>query len=56
MYLIQALMNNGSAETREEAIKIVEEMKESVYDGADPEILLEDYGLEPDYVFDILDV
>jgi uncharacterized protein (DUF433 family) len=29
-------------------------MREAVMNGADPEDLLYDYGLEPDYIFDIL--
>jgi len=55
MTLEQALVNNESAETRGEAREIIAEMRERVSDGEDPEDVLHEYGLEPDYVFDILD-
>jgi hypothetical protein len=29
-------------------------MKDDVFEGADPEDVLDEYGLEPDYVFDLL--
>ncbi len=54
MNLEQALVNNESAETIEEARQIIAEMRDAVLEGEDPEELLWDYGLEPDYVFDIL--
>ncbi len=39
----------------EEADKAITEAKERVYEGEDPEeILLEEFGLEPDYIFDLL--
>ena len=34
---------------------IISEMKERVQSGEDPEEVLYDEGLEPDYVFDLLD-
>lgn len=37
-----------------EADDIISEMQEQVWEGEDPEELLYDIGLEPDYVFDIL--
>jgi len=55
MILIKALINNESAESIEEAREIIAEMRERVADGEDPEDVLHEYGLEPDYVFDILD-
>ena len=54
MTLEQALLNNESAETLEEARQIIEEMRDAIMEGEDPEEILGDYGLEPDYVFDIL--
>jgi len=54
MILIKALINNESAESIEEAREIIAEMRERVADGEDPEDVLYEYGLEPDYVFDIL--
>lgn len=40
--------------TEEEAKEYVEELKERVLDGEDPEEVLYEEGLEPDYVFDLL--
>lgn len=37
-----------------EADNEINEMRERVYKGEDPEEILEEYGLEPDYVFDII--
>ena len=37
-----------------EALDLISEMQQAVLDGENPEELLYDYGLEPDYVFDIL--
>jgi len=34
--------------------EIISSMAEDVLNGADPEILLEEQGLEPDYVFELL--
>ena len=55
MTLIKALINNESAGTIIEAREIIAEMRERVADGEDPEDVLYEYRLEPDYVFDILD-
>lgn len=39
-----------------EAVEQIEGAKERVLEGEDPEeILLEEFGLEPDYLFDLLD-
>jgi hypothetical protein len=54
MNLEQALISNGSAETIEEARQIIAKMRNALLRGEDPEELLGFYGLEPDYVFDIL--
>lgn len=41
--------------TPQEARQLVDEMRERVFDGEeDPEEILHEIGLEPDYVFDIL--
>ena len=47
-----ALRNQGF--DKEEAKDIIVEMKEMVNEGNDPAEVLYDYGLEPDYVFDLL--
>lgn len=39
----------------EEADKLINEAKEEVANGANPEeVLLDYFGLEPDYIFDLL--
>lgn len=41
--------------TSEEADEQIAEARQAILDGEDPEQVLEDYfGLEPDYVFDLL--
>ena len=56
MTLIQALIRSEQAETADEAQKIVSEMRERVINNnEDPEEILYEYGLEPDYVFDLLE-
>lgn len=52
--LIDALMLVHDA-TREEAKAILAELVERVELGEDPEAVLFDEGLEPDYVFDLID-
>lgn len=52
--LIEVLMNRDEL-SLEEATDRVREMRRSVLiDGEDPEEILYDEGLEPDYIFDIL--
>ncbi len=50
--LLIALMNRGS--NKEEAEAIICDMLESVLMGNDPEEVLYEEGLEPDYVLDLL--
>jgi hypothetical protein len=52
MTLLEALIAKGYP--REEANDIIVEMRSRVEDGEDPEEILFDEGLEPDYVFDLL--
>jgi hypothetical protein len=40
--------------TEEEVDELIEEMRDRVADGEDPEDVLYDEGIEPDFVFDIL--
>lgn len=52
--IIQILMQRDGM-TKAEAKELVDEAKEAVYNGEDPEeILLEWFGLEPDYIFDLI--
>jgi len=40
-----------------EADEMIAEAKERVYEGEDPEeVLAEEFGLEPDYIFDLIDI
>ena len=40
---------------RSEAIELINDARKRVMDGEDPEeILLEEFGLEPDYIFDLI--
>ena len=52
--LLTALMHSQDL-TRQEAMDELNEMKERLFEGEDPEEILLEYGLEPDYVFDLLD-
>jgi len=54
MELIQALINCGEAENVADAKEIIKEMKERVIEGENPEEILFEIGLEPDYVFDLI--
>ena len=53
MELLTILMNRDNL-SESEALAQIEEMQQAVLDGEDPEELLYDIGLEPDYIFDIL--
>lgn len=52
--LQQALINSGNVETLEAAEELIVAMKKRVFCGEDPEEVLYEYGLEPDYVMEIL--
>jgi hypothetical protein len=52
MTLYQALRNKGY--NNDEADELIDNMRDDVLNGADPEELLDEYGLEPDYVMDLL--
>ena len=41
---------------KEDAQVLINEMKERVENGEDPEEVLYDEGLEPDYIFDLIDL
>ena len=52
--LIRILMQRDGLD-RAEAVELVQDAKERVRQGEDPEELLHtEFGLEPDYVFDLL--
>jgi selenocysteine lyase/cysteine desulfurase len=53
--LKQTIMRRDNL-TAEEADERINEAREWVAEGSDPEeILYEEFGLEPDYIFDLLD-
>lgn len=52
--LKKVLMNRDGL-TSEEADNVIQEMQNQIFDdGDDPETVLEDIGLEPDYLEDLL--
>jgi hypothetical protein len=53
MELLTILMNRDNL-SKAEASDLISEMRQAVLNGEDPEELLYDIGLEPDYIFDIL--
>jgi hypothetical protein len=53
MSIKEALMQ-GQGLTEEEAKHSIKEMKIMVLEGEDPEEVLYENGLEPDYIFEIL--
>lgn len=55
MNLLTALMNRHGID-KEDALEMLFEMKERVNDGEDPEEVLYEEGLEPDYIFDLLEL
>ena len=51
--LLKALMNNDYS--REDALEEISNMRDGILnDGEDPDEVLYEYGLEPDYVMDLL--
>lgn len=55
MTTIEATLMKRDGYTREEAREALREARERVLDGENPEdILYEDFGLEPDYIFDLI--
>ena len=54
--LIEVLMRRDEL-TKDEAVALIEDAKQQVRDGGDPEEILQDeFGLEPDYFFDLIDL
>lgn len=51
--LLKTLMQRDEL-TENEAQELINEMNERMYEGENPEELLYEIGLEPDYLFDIL--
>ena len=53
MQLLTILMRRDNL-SKAEALDLISEMQQAVLNGENPEELLYDIGLEPDYIFDIL--
>lgn len=54
-YSILAVLIKRDGMTRSEAQEMIDEARELVAEGVNPEeILRVDFGLEPDYIFDLL--
>ena len=53
MQLLKILMQRDNL-SKAEALDLISEMQQAVLEGENPEELLYDIGLEPDYIFDIL--
>jgi hypothetical protein len=54
-YSILAVLMRRDGMSRSEAQELIDEARELVADGENPEeILRVDFGLEPDYIFDLL--
>lgn len=54
--LFAAMMTCGRYSSAEEIIERIEEMRDEVREGGDPEEILHEEGFEPDYIFDIIPV
>jgi hypothetical protein len=51
---VESILMRRDGMTRDEARDAIHEMQQRVIDGEDPEEVLHEIGLEPDYIFDIL--
>jgi hypothetical protein len=54
--LIQALIKNETASDREDAIEIINCMRQEVKDGEDIQDVLSQYDLDLDYAIDLLGI
>lgn len=56
MTKIEQILISRDGLTAKEAHQLLTEAKQMVYEGFDPEeVLMDEFGLEPDYIFDLLD-
>lgn len=55
MYSIKSVLMKRDGYTEAEALELIEEAREMVANGADPEeILYSEFELEPDYVWELI--
>lgn len=52
---LQQIFMRRDGMTQQEATDLIEDMRQEVLTGRDPEEVLYDEGLEPDYIFDLID-
>lgn len=52
---IQSILVRRDGMDKQEASDLIQEMKERVMDGEDPEEVLHEIGLEPDYIWELID-
>ena len=56
MYGIKHVLMLRDGLTDQEAQELIDEAREMVAEGADPEdVLYDDFGLEPDFIWDLLE-
>lgn len=51
---LQKILIERDGYSKEDAKKEISEMRKQVFQGANPETLLYEIGLEPDYIFDLI--
>ena len=51
---VESILMRRDGMTRAEARELISELQQRALDGEDPEELLHEIGLEPDYIWDIL--
>jgi len=54
MLSLRQALQTGQELSHEEALDRIREMKERIREGEDPEEVLYEEGLEPDYIFDLI--
>lgn len=53
---LKAIIMRRDGLSSEDADDMIADAKEAIAEGADPEeVLAQDFGLEPDYIFDLID-
>ena len=56
MYSIKRVIMSRDGLTDQEAQELIDEAREMVAEGADPEdVLYDEFGLEPDFIWDLLE-
>ena len=54
---LKAVLMNRDGISEDEADDLIQDAKKRVMDGEDPEEILEsEFGLEPDYIFDLIEL